>query len=206
MKSLFKKIFRYLYPIWTEHLPEIKLLEDNQCGLIIGAGLNTKFLGFETLDINDTTLPTYVHNLNIFPYPIESNSYDKIVAISVIEHLQDKLSVVNELHRIMKPGGKLYILVPHFSSYATFVDPTHIHGFSALSFDYMIPETQLNNEFGFYTQTNFKLHTRIISLETPLRQVPFLSKIISLKPTIWEKYFCYIFRGQGIFWELEKIG
>ncbi|MDX8412174.1 MAG: class I SAM-dependent methyltransferase [Mariprofundaceae bacterium] len=38
-----------------------------------------------------------------------SNSYDLVTLFEVIEHLTDPISVINEIHRILQPGGLLLI-------------------------------------------------------------------------------------------------
>jgi SAM-dependent methyltransferase len=39
--------------------------------------------------------------------------FDSIIAIDVLEHIQDDLGVVKKLHRLLNPGAKLIIHVPH---------------------------------------------------------------------------------------------
>ena len=47
------------------------------------------------------------------------------------------LKSIKELHRILKPGGKLFIRVPHFSSAGAFT-PYHKTFFNSTSFDDII--------------------------------------------------------------------
>ena len=44
--------------------------------------------------------------------PIESNSADTIVCLSVLEHLCEPQTLLNEAFRIMKPGGAIILQVP----------------------------------------------------------------------------------------------
>ena len=46
------------------------------------------------------------------PLPIESNSADTIVCLSVLEHLCEPQTLLNEAFRIMKPGGAIILQVP----------------------------------------------------------------------------------------------
>jgi SAM-dependent methyltransferase len=46
------------------------------------------------------------------PYP--DNYFDVILAMDVIEHIENDLDVIKELKRILKPGGYLFITVPAF--------------------------------------------------------------------------------------------
>ena len=47
--------------------------------------------------------------------PKESDTYDTIICNQVLEHVRHPQRVVNELYRILKPGGKLFLTVPQCS-------------------------------------------------------------------------------------------
>jgi SAM-dependent methyltransferase len=53
-----------------------------------------------------------VHNL-----PYEDNSLDAVLAIALLEHVEDPLKAMNEMHRVLKPGGYLYLYVPFLFYY-----------------------------------------------------------------------------------------
>lgn len=46
--------------------------------------------------------------------PLKSKQFDLIVALDVIEHIQDDQAAVRELNRILRPGGCLILTVPAF--------------------------------------------------------------------------------------------
>lgn len=50
---------------------------------------------------------------NILKMPFKNNSFDKIVCSEVLEHLQDDLTSLKELKRVLRPGGVLMITVPN---------------------------------------------------------------------------------------------
>jgi len=47
------------------------------------------------------------------PYPIADASADLVLAIEVIEHLENPRAFVRELIRILKPGGRLVVTTPN---------------------------------------------------------------------------------------------
>jgi len=89
--------------------------------------------GYINLDIDPNTKTDVFHDLAKFPYPFQNNSFSLIEANHVLEHLEDIVKVMKELHRILEPGGSLIIRVPHFSR--GFTRPDHKRGFD-ISFAY----------------------------------------------------------------------
>jgi 2-polyprenyl-3-methyl-5-hydroxy-6-metoxy-1,4-benzoquinol methylase len=45
--------------------------------------------------------------------PFESSSFDLVVSLAVLEHVQDVQRVIAEVFRVLKPGGYAYIEVPN---------------------------------------------------------------------------------------------
>lgn len=58
----------------------------------------------------------------------ESAFFDAIVLTDVLEHTPDRIKTLNELHRILKPGGKLILTTPHKGLFG-FMDPYN-HGYN----------------------------------------------------------------------------
>ncbi len=48
-----------------------------------------------------------------FKLPIKDNSYDCVIASEIIEHVVSPREFVQELYRVVKPGGKLIITTPY---------------------------------------------------------------------------------------------
>jgi len=101
-----------------------------------------------------------VHNLNSFPYPFENNYFDKIIAKNIIEHLKDTVKAMEELYRILKPGGILYIEVPIFPNECCWKDPTHVKVFVKDTFDFFDPTTDLGKENIYCTKARFKIKSK----------------------------------------------
>lgn len=188
--------------MWTDLWAEICEKPNHGKMVQLGSGLATRIQGAIHVDIAGNTNPDIIFNLNDTPYPFQDNSIDFIVAISILEHLDDFLGVMAEIHRIAKPGASVYILVPHFSSASAFVDPTHCQHLSARSCDYFICGTDLESKYGFYIPFRYNLVRRYVELAGVFKYVPPLRWLANNQNAFWEEYVCFIVRGSGVFWEL----
>jgi hypothetical protein len=61
------------------------------------------------------------------PWPFVDNSVTEVHASHFVEHLDNvqRVHFVNELYRVLIPGGKATIIVPHLASCRAYGDPTH---------------------------------------------------------------------------------
>jgi len=104
------------------------------------------------------------HDLNILPWPWKENSFERVDAISVFEHLQITLiEALDECWRIIAPGGLLHIKYPLLGSPFIHDDPTHRWFWSELVTDFVIKGTKYEKSCPFYTNRKWKLVTRNIS-------------------------------------------
>jgi len=56
---------------------------------------------------------------------VSSESFDIVIACDVLEHVPDDLAAMNELHRILRPGGTAILSIPQMDFPATTdTDPT----------------------------------------------------------------------------------
>lgn len=91
-----------------------------------GCGKNKKegFLGVDVLDFEGVD---YVFNAGKDLFPFEDNSVEEAHASHFIEHLTgpERIHFVNELYRVLIPGGKFTMIVPHWNSCRAYGDLTH---------------------------------------------------------------------------------
>jgi predicted SAM-dependent methyltransferase len=71
------------------------------------------------------------------PWPWDDSSVDEVMALDVIEHIEDRIHFMNELWRVLKPGRWAVIEVPNATAGAGgFQDPTHKSYWTKNSFQY----------------------------------------------------------------------
>ena len=69
----------------------------------------------------------FIERVEFVPWPWEDNSVEEANASHFVEHLnaQERIHFVNELYRILIPGGKCTIVTPHWASCRAYGDLTH---------------------------------------------------------------------------------
>lgn len=109
----------------------------------LNAGCGTNRLkGYINSDINPKFKPDVIWDMRIkSKWP--NNYFDEILCDNVLEHMIDVMPIMEELHRILKQGGKLIIIVPHFTSvFWAVLD--HKRAFSVFTFDRHSKEYKLD--------------------------------------------------------------
>ncbi|MCD6493908.1 MAG: class I SAM-dependent methyltransferase [Archaeoglobaceae archaeon] len=113
----------------------------------------------EVIHLDIVKLPhiEIVHDLNKFPWPFKDNEFDKVRAVHILEHIWDTVKAMEEIYRILKPKGILYIEVPIFPNPCCYRDPTHKKVFEKDTFDFFCPDTPLGKENEYCTNARFKI-------------------------------------------------
>jgi len=156
--------------------------------------------GALNVDLTKDTNPDVVHDLNVRPWPFETSSFDEIYAHDVIEHLDDVLKTLEEIHRVGRPGATLDVTVPHFSSDGAFTDPTHRHYFGARTFDY-VTEGHPN---AFYTRVRFRvLRRQIVFRETLANKL--IHRFANRLPAAYEERWTWVFPAWFLYFRLEIV-
>jgi SAM-dependent methyltransferase len=62
--------------------------------------------------------------------------FDEIIAIDVLEHLPDLVTLMTNCLRLLRNGGVMRVLVPFDLSYGAWQDPTHVRAFNERSWLY----------------------------------------------------------------------
>jgi SAM-dependent methyltransferase len=74
---------------------------------------------FVNMDRIEEAMPTVVGDLES-TYPFATGCADTAILFNTLEHVYDHQHVVNEMYRVLKPGGRALVYVP-------FIFPVHVH-------------------------------------------------------------------------------
>ncbi len=93
---------------------------DVGCGTGANLEMLANFGDAEGVDVSDDALEfckakgLKAHKGLAEKLPFEDESFDVVTALDVVEHLDDDVAGLKEMHRVLKRGGKTLIFVPAF--------------------------------------------------------------------------------------------
>ncbi|MGB8814754.1 MAG: class I SAM-dependent methyltransferase [Paracoccaceae bacterium] len=86
--------------------------------LDVGGGANARYMAHvpanvqvDSVNIDPAIKPTYLIKPGD-PFPVADNTYDYVICMNTLEHVYDGVAVLKEIHRVLKPGGTVYVTVP----------------------------------------------------------------------------------------------
>lgn len=156
---------------------------------------------YVNLDSAALTGVDVVCDITQFPWNLASDKFTLVEMINVLEHLPDTIKTMEEIWRILAPGGKAVIRVPYWNSLNWAGDPTHIKRFSQFSLNFFDPTTKQGKERPYYSTARF--HIAQVGYWLPLAPArekywvkvtnPFPKRVLAF----FARYFC------NIIWALE---
>lgn len=180
-----------------------------------------------------------VSNLSLEPIPYDDNMFGSVSGFDFIEHIPRVLAVdngektifpfiqlMNEIWRVLAPGGRFYAVTPAFPQPEAFVDPTHVNIITDKTHSYFCGEECYGRAYGFignfkplvvaWTKPEWTFKRQDFELELEAR------KIREQRKNRWHKKVAHQFRDAGrslrgkplmesddrlthLLWELEAV-
>jgi SAM-dependent methyltransferase len=170
--------------------------------LDVGCGINKK-PGSIGIDSNPRSRADVIVDIDRFPYPFRDSSFDALQAVHVIEHVCDVVRTMEEFHRLVRPGGEVYLATPHYTDFSSFCDPTHKWHLNSFSMRYFGED---HGGYSYYSNARFEetVYVKLLSLWKYLG----FEWLVNASPRLrryWEYYFCYVIRGKVIEWRLKVV-
>ena len=138
--------------------------------------------------------------------PFRDSSFDQVRAVHLIEHVADVVATMEELHRITRPGGVLFIVTPHYTDFSSFADPTHRWHLNSYSFRIFYPGG-IHGQDHFYSGVRLRPRRTTVKLLKLWKWLGFELLVNHIEPfrRFWEFYLCFIIRGKVLEFEFEVL-
>lgn len=142
---MIKRLFKFnssRYRLWQENAAFAAAIPQGALVLDAGAGeapyqslfRHTRYESADFQKVNKPYAPsTYVCDLKSIP--VEDNRFDFIVFNQVMEHLPEPKLVLDELYRVLKPGGKMIYTGPLF--YEEHEQPYDFYRYTQFALQYL---------------------------------------------------------------------
>ncbi|HET9736286.1 MAG TPA: methyltransferase domain-containing protein [Burkholderiales bacterium] len=114
-------------------------------------------------------------NLSLEPIPHPHAFFDSVSAYDFLEHVPRVLPsadgrttllpfirLMNEIWRVLVPGGRFYAVTPAVPSLEAFSDPTHVNYLTAHTHDYFCGEAPLGRMYGFVGRFDLRRSERAL--------------------------------------------
>ncbi len=170
--------------------------------LDLGCG-RSKVPGATGMDHDPGSSADIVHDLDVFPYPLESGSFDAIFCHNILEHVSDVPKAMAEIWRVARNGAEVEIISPFPSSRWLYADPTHKRAFISKSFDFFIPGKAFYGNMP--TPARFELLEVTYQKEGCSRWDSLLLRLANRFKDHYESYFMYSYQVHAIKFRLKAL-
>ncbi len=100
--------------------------------------------------------------------PVDDDSVGVIRAVDFLEHVEDKVGLINELYRALAPGGLLLSQTPSSDGRGAYQDPTHVAFYN-------------ENSFWYYTERQYR------NFVPEIKAAFQVSRLVTYFPTEWHE-------------------
>jgi SAM-dependent methyltransferase len=108
--------------------------------------------GWLNLDVVPGDGVDIIHDLDTcaaHPLPLEPDSIEEFLGSHLLEHIRHPLPLMQELHRVARPGARAVFRLPYGSSDDAFEDQTHVRPYFLHSFGYFSQPFYWRADYGY---------------------------------------------------------
>jgi len=148
-------------------------------------------------------------NVTLEPLPFEDDFFDSVSAFDFLEHVPRTaidngqttfpfIRLMNEIHRVLKPGGIFYAITPGYPREEAFADPTHVNFITKKTHSYFTSPRYNARMYGFTGEFD-KKQVKWVKFSQALSNSHWLIKF--LKNLLYTVLYT---KKSHILWEFEK--
>lgn len=201
-------------PLTDKHSVLSRLHERAPVTLELGCGPRKRYpgsIGVDAIDYDSVDIVADgLDALHAFP----EASVDFITSSHFLEHVPDVGVFVDEMARVVRPGGRVEVVVPHFAHPYFSSDPTHKHRFGLYTFSYLSEDRLMHRGVPSYVRRPnlslrsvdliFKSTRPFYGRHAVKRVIGSLFNSCRYMQELYEENFCYIFPCYEIRFVLDK--
>lgn len=142
-------------------------------------------------------------------------SVDEVYSAHFLEHLDDLDGFLTNLSRVLKPGAKARLVVPHFSNPLYYSDPTHRTPFGLYTFCYLAQSRIFAREVPSYARNEnlrldrvtlgFKASKPFYFRHAVRRGIGALVNLTPFTQELYEDCLCWLFPCYEITYDLSRV-
>lgn len=102
------------------------------------------------IDFSEESKAHEIFNLNQYPYKFETQKADNILCFGVLEHLYSPYKTLKEIHRLLNPDGRLFLMVPSVNNRDMIIVPEHFYYFNEKMIRIMLKTIGFNKVRFYY--------------------------------------------------------
>lgn len=159
--------------------------------LNIGCGAK-RLDGWVNIDIRPGPGVDLVGNLET-GIVLDDGCANEILLDNVIEHIGNVTAAMNEIWRLAADGCRVRLITPHFSSLASWEDPTHCNHFALNSFDHFCCKSGRPD---LMEKNRFSVAEKSLSFGGGIGLIGRL--IYTINSRHWERVWSFMFRASTI--------
>ena len=138
-------------------------------------------------------------DLDVIPWPLQSDTYSHIYVRHVIEHVADIPALLNEIHRIACDNALVTIITPHYSSANSWDDPTHRWHLSCKWHTGFTDDQYMAQQIGHFEHVSTDLQFSRRSLRSLIPRI----MVTLAGRDWWEKHYAFVYRARNMTTQLR---
>jgi len=171
----------------------------------------SKLYGVDIIDLETNQFNYHKCNLIYDVLPFSDSSFESVSAYDFLQIVPRNaiingtgvfpfIHVMNEIYRVLKPGGIFYAITPGYPRNEAFVDPTSVNFITKKTHTYFLSPKYKAHMYGFKGKFKIVRKVKWIKLTQETRNDRWLIKV--LKNIFYTIYFT---KKSHLIWELQSL-